>query len=388
MYRELILSGLVAVFACCGNSTGSGPDVSNKIVPVFPIEINVKEEYPRRTLAYEDVADISYIPLEKTPGNFLEFQHTLFYTENDIFVDSKHCVQRYGHDGKFKNNIGRQGRGPGELAQFIHYMVDTIAREVYMFDNGQQKTIVFDYDGALKREFREADAVYLSQVELISGETLIIGRQLKAWGDRPMQPGRLFAEISKEDGRELRKLGPYVTEENGRNMSTLRRSYLRFKDEIIVAHNESDTIYSFRPAAYPDLVFEHRYILTPHKFCSGEIRYDAGVLFESDKYAFFYHAKTDMALMKSDRKNMMKRKNLLVDKASGEIWELDSMLDGKKISATPRSANKDGIAFSVLFPHLLIDLKEKGEITDPRLKEIAENISEDSNPVLVIFEFR
>lgn len=251
--KYLIFILLSFVWVACG-STGrdnsaakAQPEPAGKIVPKFPITINVKKDYPQKTLAYEELADISFIPLERTPANLLESKSTVFMTGEEIFVQDKLCVQRFGTDGLFRNKIGRQGRGPGELAQFISYMVDTTVREVYMFDNGQQKTVVFGYDGTLLREFRQADPVYKKDAERIGAASLIVGRQLQAWRNRPMEPGRLFAEISRETGKELKKIGPYISEKNGRRISSLSREFTRFGDEVIVKHRESDIIYSFRP---------------------------------------------------------------------------------------------------------------------------------------------
>lgn len=387
MSRLIIITLISFAWASCG-STGGGnspvPEPAGKKAEKFPIAIDVTKDYPQKLLAYEDLAGISFIPLERTPDNLMNFRYSVFITGADIFVEDKYSVQRFGLDGAFRNKIGRQGRGPGELAQFTGYMVDTTAREVYMFDNGQQKTVVFGYDGILLREFPKADPVYKGGVERFGKASLIVGRQLQAWGNRPMVPGRLFAVISAEDGKEQRQAGPYVSEKNGRKLSSSSREFIRYGDEVIVEHRESDTIYSFCPFRSDSLVFKSRYILGPPGFSDGKTLYDVGVLFETDKYGFLFHVKINSPI--SDKN--VKRKILMADKESGKILEPTLTFEGEPFITYPKSANKDGVAFVVLMPHLVMEWLGKGQIKNPQLKRIAEGLSEDSNPVLMIFRFK
>lgn len=390
MCRLIIFILLSFAWVACGSTGGSSspvaeqPESTGKIVPEFPITIDVKKEYPQKELAYEDLAGISFIPLERTPDNLMDIKQSVFITGADIFVEDKYSVQRFGPDGTFRNKIGRQGRGPGELAQFTGYMVDTTAREVYMFDNGQQKTVVFGYDGVFLREFRKADPVYKGGVERFGTASLLVGRQLQAWGNRPMVPGRLFAIISREDGMEQRQAGPYISEKNGRKLTSASREFIRYGDEVIVEHKESDTIYSFRPFRSDSLVFKSRYILGPPGFSDGNTLYSVSVLFETDKYGFLFHVKVDAPVSEKS----VKRKMLMADKESGEVFEPAFTFEGEPFIIYPRSANQDGLAFAILPPYLLMEWLEKGKIKNLQLKRIAEGLSEDSNPVLMIFRFK
>lgn len=61
----------------------------------------------------------------------------------------------------------------------------------------------------------------------------------------------------------------------------------------------------------------------------------------------------------------------MADKETGEVFESAFTLDGVPCAAYPISANKDGVAFAVWMPYILMEGLEKGEIKNPQLKQIA-----------------
>jgi 6-bladed beta-propeller len=135
-------------------------------------EIDVYSAFKeKKTYPLSEIAEsIEYIPLEKTedciigpdPGN-------IFITSTDIFVfDFKMCY-RFDRNGKFRNRIGKIGRGPEEVIRPFDITVDSINHWVYLLDN--ERLVRYNYEGkfikAFKLGFTSMQMLFLNSQEVL-----------------------------------------------------------------------------------------------------------------------------------------------------------------------------------------------------------------------------
>ncbi|MGL5619690.1 MAG: 6-bladed beta-propeller [Tannerellaceae bacterium] len=99
-----------------------------------------------RSLLSRFAEDIEFIPLETTNDCLLDEDFSKVVIDgDDIFVSDYSQLIRFDRKGRIKNKIGRIGQGPGEYKKVWKFSVDTINKQVYIFDLGFVKR--FGYDG-------------------------------------------------------------------------------------------------------------------------------------------------------------------------------------------------------------------------------------------------
>lgn len=111
----------------------------------------------------EDVASVSYVPLETTDSCLISNVSNLVMDDEFIFVENGKTQQifLFTREGKFVRQLGRAGNGPGEYAPYaIESMtLDSSRREIYL-NARQLPAWVYSYDGTfLRRDTLVSQAV-------------------------------------------------------------------------------------------------------------------------------------------------------------------------------------------------------------------------------------
>lgn len=104
----------------------------------------------------EIATNIQYIPLETNMKCLLGQSPRIQLTDHFIFIatDMEH-LYRFSKNGKFLNEIGRVGKGPGEYIQMINYLIDEKAQHIYANDTPfGGKVICYNFEGKFLREFK------------------------------------------------------------------------------------------------------------------------------------------------------------------------------------------------------------------------------------------
>ena len=93
-----------------------------------------------------DIAsEVSYIPLETNANNLIKNIRKVVFTENFIFVSDEDGLYQFTASGKYIQQIGSKGRGPGEYLSIINYAVNESANVVLVV--GEYSTITYDLEG-------------------------------------------------------------------------------------------------------------------------------------------------------------------------------------------------------------------------------------------------
>lgn len=104
----------------------------------------------------EIATNIQYIPMETNIKCLLGQSPRIQITDHYIFIstDMEH-LYRFSRNGKFLNEIGRVGRGPGEYVKIINYIIDEKNENIYVNDSPFGKKIIcYNFEGKYLQKFK------------------------------------------------------------------------------------------------------------------------------------------------------------------------------------------------------------------------------------------
>jgi len=141
----LILLFLVS----CGNRTGNQEVAENYDSNQFFV-VNYEDILERpSTVMLSDLAyDIEYIRLETNEKCILHAKAEYFFTSEFIFVDNSSHILKFDRNGKFIAQIGKQGRGPGEIGLIRMLSVLEEEEQLVVQTNWARKLYYFSFDGS------------------------------------------------------------------------------------------------------------------------------------------------------------------------------------------------------------------------------------------------
>ena len=103
------------------------------------------------------VDSIKYVELESVSGSEITSISDIFIDKDYIIVTTQKPseVQFFHKDGKYSHKINRKGRGPGEYIDIDHTMIDTISKQILIFDHHNKRMNYYDYHGVFLRSINE-----------------------------------------------------------------------------------------------------------------------------------------------------------------------------------------------------------------------------------------
>ena len=155
----------LALASCQG-----GKEAVNQALPV----IDMNEDYPEKEIVLQDIADISYIPLE-TNDEFL-FDGSVEVVTDQYVITKGHRgndVCFFSRQGKALNRIHRVGNGPGEYKDIGSIDVNPANGELYLKEMNRQQIHVYSLDGKFKHSFTFPEGKRMSRMCLFSPDYLI-----------------------------------------------------------------------------------------------------------------------------------------------------------------------------------------------------------------------
>ncbi len=176
-----LLVATVAVVACGGRSSKNQTDTPSSEDDAYakieyPIEIDVSKDYPMEPIRLQEVfGEMEYVALETTPECLIAGIENPTVTDNDIFVLTRRkALFRFGRDGKFLNQIGREGRGPKEYLSATRFCVNDRTGEVFIYDVLGKNMLVYDFDGRHKRTLAMPRSTIIADMVAITDSTLLV----------------------------------------------------------------------------------------------------------------------------------------------------------------------------------------------------------------------
>ena len=384
--KKTMLMAMV-LLACLGalaqNKTG-------KNVP----EVDVTQAKRFAPLKVSEKATVEFIPLE-TNADFLldrvagalinvteNYIVTVNITEGKLFVFSR--------QGKALHTFCRKGQGPEEFVYPIAVRVDEKSKEIFVLD--YQKVQVYSLTGKYKRSLNIPENVKIGSMFNYDDKHLICydNHNLDRQGEKVTeQPFFLF---SKKDGKITRipltiqnRIGQsmYIERDGKKMVVTMNNIAPMVKngDEVVLSDMGSDVVYLYKKGKVTPLLKRNPGTMDFNP------RSAMGVVMKLGDIVWLREVKKEVKGPRPDI-NM-----LTYDVSTGEVNNLvlwDDVNFTNPYSVQSRNERQElpyNCTAANFQPDYLKKLNEQGHLPG-RLKELAEEMLEDDNPLLILYKLK
>ena len=366
---------ILLITAGCGGHKQSTDDF---------VSVDVMASYSKKELILQDFMEVEYIPLETTDeflcqGIVLAIGKEIILVRNQI-NDGNIFV--FDKNGKGLRKINRKGGSGEEYSNISVVILDEDNGEMFINDVSAKRILVYDLYGKFKRSIRHKEDFQYDNIYNFGRENLICDNASKS----------PFIVISKQDGSIVNDIQiPYEqaklprimkqVQVNGISMSggTSYRYFpiIPYQNSWILTEPSSDTIF----------IFSTDYNKTPFIVRTPSIQSMSLEIFLfpriiTDRYYFMEIVKKEDEFPKID---------LIYDRQEDTKYEYtfynDDYSNKRTVDRIQKNTN-DGIVFwQKLEAHDLVESYEKGELKG-KLKEIAANLGEEDNSVIMLVKYR
>ena len=425
---------LLLVITLLGCSSNKKQEMTSKLkIPVINLSKNVSSV---PSLLLSEVAEkLEIVPLEMTDESVLSDITEMQVTDHNIWIDHgrEFYIYRFSRTGKFLNRIGSIGQGPGEYVNYLTFLVDEDKKEVYIFSTNNG-VLVYDFEGRFKKKISDFQNM-VGMFSSIYKQYILNDHKFFAIQNfglyRSVDKDSLWSFVSLDDNFQKKKLfkNPvHVGKEeqiiaNRANMDRMVnywREYLTSMDtyngQLTLKYPDTDTIYCYDDAT--------NQLLPQYAIFTDEEKgdYEATHLWFKDRKSFDYFSifsyyptkdfvyligskgeevytycynKKDGSVRLQKRQSaiterdvpwfsfplrQMKRDFVLDNDLGGGDFTVDSRSSGKYwIDVLDSSDNENWIDIDQIKSSTVIDESKKKELI-----QVLENVTEDSNPILLI----
>lgn len=362
--------------------------------------IDLQKEYPLKQMVLQDVADVTYIPLEIT-DNALLANAPFVVTDGFFITYTTHGdVCFFNRDGRLSHTFNRKGGSGEEYGNIYNFCVDD--ENVYINDILLHKIQVYSYQGEYRRTLNYGRKYTLAMTDYDQDYLLVEDSydvDIES-GESKNAKAEPYLKISKKDGQMLpvsltvhkKRVRDGIGFFAGDNFVTSRigmSPLARINRKNVIAEFVLDTVYVYQADNFIPIAVRQNLVK------GNDIPMVATLDLLTDRYQLWYVAEKDI-----DKKafSMPDPFSLLYDKHTGECVRVE-FSDAGGVSAeiafkklkNRMSGNLHTLPDNCLlqnYPaHFLMELNEKGALKG-ELKEIASKLNEDDNPVLMLAKFR
>ena len=383
---DFIWTIILLLMTGCGGNKQSADDL---------VVVDVTKNYPEKELMLQDFMDVEYIVLDSSDDEFLCQGEVLDVGKEIMLVRNQISdgnIFIFDRNGKGLRKINRRGQGPEEYTSITGLTLDEDRGEIFV-KSFRKGIIVYDLFGNYLRNLpvRE-DFLYSSELQNYDREHLICGEYLLRVDEnsKETQSGII---ISKKDGSIMNDIRVHIEKAVNTRvndgmievlLSSMVKSFIPYHDRWILTELSSDTIFSLLPD----------YSMTPFIARTPSIHSINPEIFLfpvllTDRYYFMETLKREVEYTT----RIIPRRKLIYDRQEKTIYRYtvynSDYAIPKPIEFILRFSNMSNeIAYlQKLEAYELIELNEKGELKG-KLKEVAANLDEDSNPVIMLVKHK
>ena len=431
MMKCILLLLNIALLGCSSNKKQE--PISKSGVPV----INLSEDVSTvpSLLLSESAEKLEIVSLEMTDQSMLGEIRRIQVTDHNIWIDHgrEFYIYRFSRSGKFLNKIGSIGQGPGEYTTYSTFLVDEDKKEVYIIAN-TNGVLAYDFEGNFKRKIVDIQTI-LQLFSSVYDQYILNNQKFFATQNfalyRPIDKDSLWSFVSLGDDFQKKKYfknPAHVGKEeliiaNRANMDRMVnywREYLTSMDtyngQLTLKYPDTDTIYCYDDATnqllpqYAIFTDEEKgdYEAT-HLWFKDRKSFDYFSIFSyyptkdfvyligskgEEVYTYCYNKKDGSVRLQKRQSTIternvpwfsfplrqMKRDFVLDNDLGGGDFTVDSRSSGKYwIDVLDSSDNENWIDIDQIKSSTVIDESKKKELI-----QVLENVTEDSNPILLI----
>ena len=140
--KYVVAIALLFTFGCADDSNNEAHEIT-KIKLDNTSNINADFE-----LNIEDICDsVNYILLESNDSVLIGEISNIKESNNYYWIVSNQKLYQFDKTGKFINQIGNKGQGPGEYVSLYNLQVNDLTNHVYIYDYFGRKLMQYDFEG-------------------------------------------------------------------------------------------------------------------------------------------------------------------------------------------------------------------------------------------------
>lgn len=156
LFRLLIGSFVISICFSCNtqaNKNNNTSSIKYKYASmkdgVLHLDLNEARKHPEELKLSEICDSLIYVPLETTNASLIgNIINDIKIDGEDIFIRAGWRLLHFNKTGKFINQIGKTGRGPGEYV-CGGFCIDKVKQRIFAIATYRHKILCFDYDGIL-----------------------------------------------------------------------------------------------------------------------------------------------------------------------------------------------------------------------------------------------
>ena len=355
------------------------------------IKVDVTKKYSQKELILQDFMDVEYVVLEATDefvnqGNVMSIGKEYITVRNDLNDGN---IYIYDRNGKAFRVINRKGLGSEEYTFISLIIIDEDKDEMFVYDHRIKKILVYDLYGKFKRFLLCKENVMYLEIFEYDKDNLICCNETATslYGTNNVES---FYIISKQDGsivKEMEVSYKQKTTSPTANISNEPVTILRkfpiapLNGDFIVSLFSSDTIFRY----LPDHSMKPFIIRTPSvQSMNPEVFLFLGILTEN--YYF-------MSIVKKDPKAQggLNMRDIMYDKQKKVFYENYTIYNndfrGRTEDLYKRTRSDEVAYWNKNEAFELIEANKQGKLKG-KLKEIADRLDEDANPVIMLVKHK
>ncbi len=399
--KTILFALSVLLVVACGNNkqgTAVNTSVAKQAIPV----VDVTKNYPKKEIVLQDIADVEYVPLETRDDVLIAGKRRIRYISKDTIIISN-AIEKdilfFNGQGKFLHSFNKKGQSGREYLSIIEINFDTVNKEVYIYDvlGGKHRIQVYSEKGTYKRTLT-LNLDILDKIQNYNNSKLLAYEYLSPGNANKKINTTPFLFIDKQTGKvdtlktmnikDRENVICQVMKKDIKIRFVLETSfikYLRDNKSVILDELSCDTIFEYTKEKKLLPIC----IKTPKLKEQKDPKLIVSVLKATEKRFFLHIMPKDYTLdgytlqdIRNGKFKYPKGTYLMVNRETAEVSEYS--LVNKDISD---SDFKVSLSSGLLNVYELKELLEEGKLKG-KLKEIAENLREEDNPVLMKVTFK
>jgi len=390
----------LSVVACCLFSHGCFNN-NPKAHQSLPI-VDLTKKYPEKDFLVDD-DNIEYIPLETTNEALADEYFFIKYVSNDRIVainGMRGDIFVFDREGKVVSFFNHKGNSGIDYYSISSLVFDENRKEIFVSDHKNQ-CLVYSEEGKFLRQFYHpvnSDIGYDNLYNFDNQTLFAYNRHSKRRDADEINQVKPYVFLSKEDGSVISRLDvsfpERIPDDNRQILGTNNEMVQVFTvattnivesgQEFIITDRSSDTVYFLTQEKKLTPLF----VRTPSVFDTKRVIY-LSVKNKIDSYIFFSSCSYDFTKIKERLKeglpysHLFTTNNFVFDMQTGEIFTPVHFLDTHLYASAP--ANTVIRSFKA---DRLTDWLEEGRLEGRKIKQVAQVLKEEDNPVVEIIKYR
>lgn len=175
--KQLLSYAVLSVLCLTGCT-----NTSRQTVQELP-RIQLNEDYPKKEIWLQDVADVEYIPLETNDKTLFNGSIVALSKEGILGMNRKEGrFFVFDGNGKSQSSFSRKGGGPEEYADLQQAVIDWKRKELYVLDP-KSRICVYSPDGTFKRMLETKTIIRERDVCNYTDDLLMLFREIPEGGN-------------------------------------------------------------------------------------------------------------------------------------------------------------------------------------------------------------